>query len=86
MPQGRNKISIIGIIVEDQRAAPRVNALLSEYGEHIIGRMGVPYKDKGISIISVALDAPAEFTSALSGKLGMIEGVSAKTVSSKKEY
>lgn len=80
------RISVIGIIVEDPGAAEKINHLLSDYGSHIVGRMGIPYKDCGISIISVVLDAPADIVSSLSGKLGMIQGVSAKTVASKKEY
>ena len=81
-----NRISIIGIIVEDQTASGRINELLSENGKYIVGRMGIPYKNKNISIISVVLDAPPEIVSSLSGKLGMLGGVSTKTVSSKKEY
>ena len=57
-----------------------VNELLHQYGPHIIGRMGVPYREKGVNIISVAMDAPGGVISALSGKLGRLEGVTAKTV------
>lgn len=81
-----NRISMIGIIVEDQRVSPKINDLLSQNGQYIVGRMGIPYKDKGISIISIVLDAPSDVVSALSGKLGMIEGVSTKTITTKKEY
>lgn len=77
---------MIGIIVEDQKVSPKINELLSQYGQFIVGRMGIPYKDRGISIISVVLDAPQEVLSALSGKLGMIDGVSTKTVTAKKDY
>ena len=58
----------------------RLNELLHQYGPHIIGRMGVPYREKGVNIISVAMDAPGGVISALSGKLGRLEGVTAKTV------
>ena len=81
-----NNISIIGIIVENKASVNRINDLLSQYAEHIVGRLGIPYKDKRISIICVILDAPNDIVSALSGKLGMYEGVSAKTVISKKKY
>lgn len=60
-----------------------LNRLLHEYGEYIVGRMGVPYRPKGVSVISVILDAPQEKISALSGKLGMLEGITSKTVYSK---
>ena len=73
------RVAIMGIIVEERDSVPRLNALLSEYGDFIIGRMGVPYKEKGISIISIALDAPQDSISALSGKIGKLPGVSVKT-------
>ncbi len=78
-----NRISIIGIIVEDTSAAKEINELLHQYGDYIIGRMGIPYRQRGLSIISVVLEAPNDVTSALSGKLGMIRGVSVKTLTSK---
>lgn len=77
------RVTLIGIIVEDPEAAIRINGLLHEYGEYIIGRMGIPYKPKGISVLSVVLDAPTEIVNALTGKLGMLDGVSAKTLFSK---
>ena len=83
---GANNISMLGIIVEDRVTASNINDLLGRYGEHIVGRLGIPYKDKNISVICVVLDAPPDIVSALSGKLGMYEGVSAKTVVSKKKY
>ena len=73
-----NRVAIVGIIVEDRDAAARINGLLHEYGEYIIGRMGIPYREKQMNIISVVLDAPQGAISALSGKLGMIPGVSSK--------
>ncbi len=78
-----NRLAIISVIVSDRSSSDRINALLSEYGEYVIGRMGIPYKEKGVSLISVAIDAPSEKINALTGKLGMIEGVTAKTLYSK---
>lgn len=77
------RVALIGIIVENYESAERLNDLLHQYGEYIIGRMGVPYPKRDISIISVAIDAPSDMISALSGKLGMLPGVSTKTVYSK---
>ncbi len=77
------RVTLIGIIVEDPEAAIRINGLLHEYGEYIIGRMGIPYRQRGISIISVAIDAPLDIINALTGKIGRLAGVSAKTVYSK---
>ena len=73
------RVAIIGIIIEDPEAAGRINEILHEYGEYIIGRMGIPYRRRGIHIISLAVDAPHDVISALSGKLGRLEGVAAKT-------
>ena len=74
-----SRVAVMSIIVEARESADALNSILSEYGEYIIGRMGVPYKEKGISIISVALDAPQDAISALSGKIGKLNGVSVKT-------
>ena len=74
---------VVTIIVADKAAVPQVNACLHEYGSHIIGRLGVPYGEKGVSVICVIMDAPGTAVSALSGKLGMLAGVSAKTVTAK---
>ncbi|HHW30274.1 MAG TPA: iron-only hydrogenase system regulator [Clostridiaceae bacterium] len=79
-----NRISIISIIVEDTSVSNEINELLHQFGDYIIGRMGIPYRNRGISIICVVLEAPNDVTSSLSGKLGMIKGVSVKTVTSKK--
>ena len=78
-----NKVSVISIIVKDEESAGRVNELLDEFRQYIVGRMGIPYRDRGVSIISVVLDAPGNITSTLSGKLGMLQGVSAKTLTAK---
>lgn len=74
------RVALIGIIVSDTAASGQMNEILHEYGEYMIGRMGVPYRKKGISIISVAVDAPQKDISALTGKLGMLPGVSTKTI------
>lgn len=78
-----NKVSVISIIVKDEESAGRVNELLHEFRQYIVGRMGIPYRDRGVSIISVVLDAPGDITSTLSGKLGMLQDVSAKTLTAK---
>ncbi len=77
------RIAVIGIIIEDKKAVEEVNRLLHQYGEFIIGRMGLPYKKKGVSIISIVIDAPMDKISALSGKLGRLPGVSAKALFSR---
>ena len=77
------RIALIGIIVENMAVTDRLNAILHDYGQYVVGRMGIPYRSRGVSIISVVVDAPANIISALSGKLGMLPGVSTKTVYSK---
>ena len=77
------RIAILGIIVENTDSVERVNELLHEYREFIVGRMGMPYRERGIAVISVVMDADTNTVSALSGKLGMTPGVSAKAVYSK---
>ena len=74
------RIAVIGIIVENKDSVEALNSLLHEYGDYIIGRMGIPYRQREISIISVAIDAPQDVISALSGKIGNLKGISAKTV------
>ena len=74
-----NRIAVIGIIVEEPASVERLNALLHDYREYIVGRMGIPYRERGIHIISIAIDAPQEIISALSGKIGRIPGISNKT-------
>ena len=73
------RVAVMSIIVEDKEAAERINTLLHEAGDVIIGRMGIPYRKRGISIISIALDAPQDQIAALSGKIGRLHGVSVKT-------
>lgn len=77
------RIALIGIIVEKKDSAEKLNAILHDYGEYIIGRMGIPYPKRQVSVISVVLDAPSNIVSALSGKLGMLPYVNIKTVYSK---
>ena len=74
------RVALIGIIVEEDSSVAALNELLHQYGKHIIGRMGVPYHQRGVNVISVAMDAPADAISALSGKIGRLEGITAKTV------
>ena len=77
------RVSIIGIIVEKTDSVDKLNEILHEYGEYIIGRMGLPYQKKNVNIISIALDAPMDIINTLSGKIGMIDGISSKLVCSK---
>ena len=78
------RLAILGIIVENRDSAERINELLHDYGKYIVGRMGMPYEKKELSIISVIMDAPEAVISTLSGKLGMLNGVSVKATYSKK--
>jgi putative iron-only hydrogenase system regulator len=77
------RIALIGIIVDNIDSTEKLNTILHEYGQYIIGRMGIPYREKRVSIISVVIDATNDVISSLSGKLGMIQGISVKTVYSK---
>lgn len=74
-----NRVALMAIIVEDRDSVKELNDLLHEYGDHIIGRMGIPYHKRGINVLSVALDAPNNVISSLSGKIGKLSGVSIKT-------
>ena len=74
------RVAVIGIIIENMDSVGELNSILHAYAGYIIGRMGIPYKKKNVSIMSVAVDAPQEIISALSGKLGMLNGVSSKTI------
>ena len=73
------RVAVISIIVENSDSAEKLNAVLHEYGEYIIGRMGIPYRQRKINIISIALDAPQNTIAALSGKIGNLPGISVKT-------
>ena len=77
------RVAVMSIIVEDLSSVEPINTLLHEYGSYIIGRMGIPYRSRGISIISIAVDAPQDKISALSGKIGRLDGVNAKAAYSR---
>jgi len=74
------RVAVIGIVVEKEESAEIVNAILHEYREFIVGRMGIPYRERGLSVISVIVDAPNATISAISGKLGMTDGVTSKAI------
>ena len=75
-----NRVALIGIMVENPDSNTLLTRILHEYGQYIIGRMGLPYRERGLSIISIVLDAPMNQISSLSGKLGMLDGISTKTI------
>lgn len=74
------RVALIGIIVEDGEAAEQINEILHQYRDYMVGRMGIPYRERELSVISVILDAENDIISAVSGKLGMVKGVRTKTV------
>ena len=78
-----SRIALIGIVLSSHDSVGQLNTLLSDYGGYIIGRMGLPYREKDVSIISIAIDAPNDIISALSGKIGMLPGLSTKTIYAK---
>ena len=78
-----SKVALIGIVVENFDEVGNLNAILHEYADYIIGRMGLPYKKRDVSIISVAIDAPLDVINALSGKIGKLSGVTSKIVYAK---
>lgn len=78
--EAANRVAVLALIVRDPASVAALNGLLHQYEHAVIGRMGVPCRERGIRLISVALDAPADVISALSGKIGRLEGVTAKTV------
>ncbi len=73
------RVAVMSIIVENSETVEKLNSVLHDYGEFIIGRMGIPYREKKINIISIAIDAPQDTISALSGKIGRLDSVSVKT-------
>ncbi len=77
------KVALIGIVVENFDSVSKLNDILHDYGDFIIGRMGIPYKERGVSIISVAVDATEDTISAMAGKIGKLPGISSKTVYAK---
>ncbi len=78
-----SKIALLGIIVEEMTATDKVNSVLHDFSDYIVGRMGIPYRNRNISVISVVVDAPQKVISTMAGRLGMIEGISVKTVNAK---
>lgn len=78
-----NALVVVAIIVKEKDAVEKVNGLLHAFGDYIIGRMGIPYRQKDINVISIVMDAPQSIINSLSGKLGMIEGVSSKVLTAK---
>lgn len=77
------RVALLGIVVENTDSVERLNSVLHQYRSYMVGRMGIPYHKKNINIISVAMDAPNNIISAVSGKIGQLEGVSIKTVYAK---
>ena len=77
------RVALLGVVVENPDSVEELNALLHEYKDYIIGRMGIPYRERKVNILSIVLDAPADAIGALSGKAGMLPGVSCKAVYSK---
>lgn len=75
-----SRVAIIAVIIENPDSAKNFNEILHEYSEYIIGRMGIPYRDRKINIVSVAIDAPRDVINSLAGKIGKLDGVSAKTL------
>ena len=79
----QTRVAVMAIIVEKNESIEKLNTILHEYSEHIIGRMGIPYRKAGVSIICIALDAPQNMINTLAGEIGRIPGVSTKTIYSK---
>lgn len=79
----QSRVAIISIMVEDRTQAANINALLSQFGEYIVGRMGIPYKAKNVNIMCVVADAPTEVLNTITGKIGRLTGVTAKTLMGK---
>lgn len=75
-----SRLGVVSIIVENEKSTLELNSILHDYSNYIIGRMGIPYRTKSVNIISIAMDAPQDIFSALSGKIGKLDGVAAKTV------
>ena len=80
------RIAVMGIIVEDTGSVESLNSVLHDYGAYIIGRMGIPYRDRSLSIVSIAIDAPQDVIATLAGKIGNISGISVKTAYSNKIF
>lgn len=80
-----NRVALIGIVVDTPESVEELNGLLHEYKDHIFGRMGIPHRERGVNLISIVMDAPNDTISALTGKIGMLPGISAKALYSKVE-
>ncbi len=80
LEKSNNRIAVVSVLVADRSEAEKLNGILSDYGDWILGRMGIPYKEKAVSVLSVVLDAPVEITNALTGKIGRLNGVSVKAL------
>ena len=80
------RIAVMGIVVEDTDSVESLNSVLHDYGAYIIGRMGIPYRDRSLSIVSIAIDAPQDVIATLAGKIGNISGISVKTAYSNKIF
>ncbi|MBO4344464.1 MAG: iron-only hydrogenase system regulator [Victivallales bacterium] len=78
-----NRVALIGIIVEDKESVAPLNDILHTYADYVIGRMGVPYAKRNISVMSIAVDAPVDVINSITGKLGMLKGVTAKSLMAK---
>ena len=74
------RLCVLSVLVEDRKEAEKINGYLSEYREYIVGRMGIPYRERGVSVLCVVLDAPSAAINALTGKIGRLEGVTAKAL------
>ncbi|MBQ8406090.1 MAG: iron-only hydrogenase system regulator [Clostridia bacterium] len=80
LERSNNRIAVVSVLVADKSEVEKLNGILSDYGDWILGRMGIPYKEKAVSVLSVVLDAPVEITNALTGKIGRLNGVSVKAL------
>lgn len=80
-----DRVALIGVVVSEPNSVEQLNRILHDYGQYIIGRMGIPHRERNVSVISIAMDAPQDVIAALSGKLGMLSGVSTKTIYAKTE-
>lgn len=78
-----NKIAVVAIMITDEDSVGAVNSLLHDFREYVVGRMGIPYRQRSVNVISVVMDAPSEKVNCLSGKLGMISGVKSKVLTAK---
>lgn len=77
------KIAVVAVVISNMESVNKVNEIFHSFSEYVLGRLGIPYKEKGVNVISIVLDAPTEVLNSLSGKLGMIDGVSSKVMITK---